>query len=829
MPDVEQLQSTVDSLTKRLKQQELISAISQNFISTTDMSTLINDALFMIGTFMNVSRVFLGKFNIDARIVYVEHEWCSGKPGVQRILSESFPLLPGHILYDSFITRGEMNVVCNNIEDGGELWKRLGKYGAKAAIYVPIFVYGVFRGVLAVDECIGKRIWQESEIHLVKLVSNVLAGIIIRSDTEEQLIRMSSIVNSSPQFIAYVNPNGRFKYLNSGACTLSGYTEAELMEAGRDILFDKETNVRIRNEFTPQTLELGMFQYEVPMIRKNGQACILSVSAFTTDASPDGIGIIATDITQIRRLEKELIAAKEQAEQSSLAKSNFLSRMSHEMRTPMNAIIGMTTIAQSSKELERKEYCLSKINEASIHLLGMINDILDMSKIEAGKFEINYAEFRFEPMIQRITDMMNFRVNEKRQNLLVRLDKDIPASIISDEQRLAQVIINLLSNAIKFTPEEGEIILKVKKLAEEGSRITLHLDVSDNGIGISKEQKDRLFTLFEQADGSIARKYGGTGIGLALSKNIIELMGGTIWVDSVMGKGATFSFEITVEKGEDLSPPEVSVIDWGKIRILAVDDSVEVLDYFKELAFSVGFQCTTTLTGFDALHLLENSDASPFDLVFVDWRMPNMNGIELTLKIKEKYGDKIVVIMISAAEWYIIEDEAKAAGVDGFIPKPLFRSVLIECIRSHIDENKYTIEAADQSVDSIFTGYAILLAEDVEINREIVISLLDETGITIDSAENGIEAIRLFTEAPARYGLILMDIHMPEMDGLEATRRIRRSAAESALSIPIIAMTANVFREDIERCLAAGMNDHIGKPLDMDILMGKLKKYLLGT
>jgi CheY-like chemotaxis protein len=429
-------------------------------------------------------------------------------------------------------------------------------------------------------------------------------------------------------------------------------------------------------------------------------------------------------------------------------------------------------------------------------------------------------------MIQQITDMMNFRVNDKRQNLIVRLDKDIPEYIISDEQRLAQVIINLLSNAIKFTPDEGEIILTIKKLATEGSRITLHIDVSDTGIGISKEQKERLFTLFEQADGSIARKYGGTGIGLALSRNIVELMGGTIWADSVLGKGSTFNIEIPVEKGKELSPPEISVVDWGRVRILAVDDSSEVLDYFKEFALSAGFQCVTAFDGFEAMRLLENSEP-PFDMVFVDWRMPAMNGMELTIKIKEKYGGKIVVIMISAAEWYTIEDEAKAAGVDAFIPKPLFRSRLVDCITLHINKNKYVVEKADLSTDNIFKGYTILLAEDVEINREIVISLLEETGIAIDLAENGAEAVRLFTGAPAKYALILMDIHMPEMDGLEATRRIRRSPAESAMSIPIIAMTANVFREDVEKCLATGMDDHIGKPLDLEILMEKLKKYLL--
>ncbi|AEF80543.1 ATP-binding protein [Leadbettera azotonutricia] len=378
-------------------------------------------------------------------------------------------------------------------------------------------------------------------------------------------------------------------------------------------------------------------------------------------------------------------------EESSQAKFSFLARMSHEMRTPLNAILGMTTIAQSSiEDPEKVIHCLSKINEASLHLLGMINDILDMSRIESGKLEFHSAEFDFEEMIKGIISSMQFSMNEKKQNFKLFLDPSLPRTVISDQKSLIQVITNLLGNAIKFTPAEGNISLKVKKLAEGDGSCTLKLDVADSGIGISPEAKEKLYALFEQADGSIDRKFEGIGLGLAITKSILDLMGGDISVQSEQGRGTCFTVKFAVE-------------------------------------------------------------------------------------------------MVKAKE-----PEAVKAG-------------------------------------AIFTGRCLLLAEDVEINREIIISLLEDTGIAIECAKNGIQALSMFEAAPSKYSIILMDIHMPEMDGYETTRKIRHSAAEEAFSIPIVALTANVFNEDIEKCHKAGMNDHLGKPIVYNDLVKMLEKYLLSN
>jgi PAS domain S-box-containing protein len=822
-----QLQQTKSDHEKRFFQQELLSAISQSFISSEDQGTLIHNALMMTGMFMQISRVSLARYNRDANTLDFEYEWLNGKHSPPSLLKQSFHFGPGDPSYDALITRGELYLVCGNTENTSGPAVIPDILGLKAFIHTPINVYGNFWGILCCDQCENEQTWDKGDIQLIRLIANTIAGLIIRGGTEEELRRMSSIVNSSPTYISWVTPQGQFKYINRGVMNISGYPWELLMEKGMSVLFDEETFKKITGEYIPAALECGHHESEIPLLRKDGEIRILTVLAFTTESKKQGVGIIALDITEKRRLEQELISAKELAEQSNRAKSNFLSRMSHEMRTPMNAIIGMTTIARSSHDPNKMEYCLGKIDEASIHLLGLINDILDMSKIETGKLELSYSEFDFEKMLKKVTSIMNFRIDEKKQNFIVRIKRNVPPRIIADEQRLSQVLTNLLTNAVKFTPEEGTISLGIKKTADKNNLCTLRFDVVDSGIGISSEQMGKLFTLFEQADGTIARKYGGAGLGLAISKSMIELMGGEIWVKSEPGKGSGFSFEITVERGKPVDEADSMRINWNNLRILVVDDSWEVLEYFKEYAEQMKINCVVASNGVEACKLMAGEDKTPFDIVFVDWRMPEMNGIELTEHIRARFGKEVVVIMISAVEWESIEGEAKKAGVDGFIPKPLFPSALTDCINGSI-KNRVPANARKRRREekNNFSNRTVLLAEDVEINREIVISLLEDTGIVIICAGNGAEALNLFNENPAKYDLILMDIHMPEMDGYEATRRIRASAAAEAKTIPIVAMTANVFQEDIKKCLAAGMNDHLGKPVELDKLLFFLQKYL---
>jgi len=518
-------------------------------------------------------------------------------------------------------------------------------------------------------------------------------------------------------------------------------------------------------------------------------------------------------------------AAKNKSDTESRHKSTFLANMSHEIRTPMNAIIGMTTIGRTTADLIRKDYCLSKIEDASNHLLGVINDILDMSKIEANKFELTPQEFDLEKMLRRVVNVVNFRVDEKRQKFSVHIDRSIPRILIGDDQRIAQVITNLLGNAVKFTPEHGSITLAVRLVKKENNVCTLQFSVSDTGIGINPEQQSKIFQSFEQAESSTTRKYGGTGLGLAISKRIVEMMGGSISVMSEPEKGSVFTFTIQVQRGTEEKHALLSAdINLKNLRIMTVDDDPEILTYFLEIAQGFGMMCDVAISGEKALQLVDQNGG--YHIYFIDWKMPEMDGIQLTREIKTRVTENSIVIMISALEWSAIAEEAKTAGVDKFLSKPLFPSTIAEVINECLGvSNQQVKKAQAMNLAGIFAGRRILLVEDVEINREIVQTLLEPTQLQIDCAENGIEAVRMVSEAPLKYDLIFMDIQMPEMDGYEATRRIRALDIPQAKTIPIIAMTANVFREDVEKCLEAGMDSHVGKPLDFQEVIDKLRSY----
>jgi signal transduction histidine kinase/CheY-like chemotaxis protein len=517
------------------------------------------------------------------------------------------------------------------------------------------------------------------------------------------------------------------------------------------------------------------------------------------------------------------------AQNASKAKSDILSNMSHEMRTPLNAVIGMTAIAKASSDIEKKDYCLNKINDASTHLLGVINDILDMSKIEANKFELSDGEFNFEKMLQRVVNVVNHRVEEKNQALIVHLDRAIPQILLGDEQRLIQVITNLAGNAVKFTPEWGNIRLETHLLAEEDDICTIKIEVIDSGIGISEEQQSRLFSPFEQADSGISRKFGGTGLGLAISKRIVNMMGGDIWVDSKPGQGSSFSFTIKVKRVSQETLRFLNLeVNLENVKILVVDDTEEIRDYFKEIVTAAGVACEVAACGRDAQDMIERNGA--YDLYFVDWNMPDIDGIELTRWIKNRDGNNSIVIMISSIEWNSIEADAKKAGVNKFLAKPLFPSSIFDCINTCIGVCSIEVTRnLSQAETYDFEKYTALLAEDVDINREIVSTLLEPTKLTVDFAENGVEAFQKFSGSPDRYDVILMDVQMPEMDGYEATRKIRELEIPEAQKVPIIAMTANVFREDVEKCIDAGMNDHLGKPLNLEEVLIMLYKYLGNT
>ena len=539
------------------------------------------------------------------------------------------------------------------------------------------------------------------------------------------------------------------------------------------------------------------------------------------DKNVNGVVINWNDITDITD-------SKIKAEEASRAKSEFLSNMSHEIRTPLNAIIGMTAVGRRSEDLEQKNYALSKVEDASSHLLGIINDVLDIAKIEANKLELASVEYTFERMIQQVLNVIKFRMDEKQQNLTVNIDSKIPRFVIGDDKRLAQVMTNLLSNAVKFTPERGSVALDISLIEDskdKDGKCKLRFEITDNGIGISPEQQKRLFQAFEQADSGTSRVYGGKGLGLVISQSIVELMGGSITLESEIGKGAKFIFDVYLQCSSKATRMLLAPgVNWENIRILAVDDASEIRDQFHDIFSPLNIKCDLAADGIEACRLIEGQGS--YDAYFVDWVMPEMDGIELTRFIRAHSGGRpCVVIMITAMDWQQIKDEALQAGVDKCLLKPLLSSMIIDCLNECFEAENAEGPPAVNTGE--FNGKRLLLAEDILINREILISLLEGTGLLIDCAENGAEAYDMVSADPYKYDLVFMDLQMPKMDGFEATRLIRAMPGHQRQKLPIVAMTANVFKEDIEACLSAGMDDHLGKPLDIELVIDALRRFLL--
>ena len=541
-----------------------------------------------------------------------------------------------------------------------------------------------------------------------------------------------------------------------------------------------------------------------------------------------GFTMIDAEMRETMARNEALAEALTVAEEASKAKTAFLSNMSHEIRTPMNAIIGLDTLALHDESLspQTREY-LEKIGGSAHHLLALINDILDMSRIESGRTVLRKEEFSFSAMLEQINTMVMSQCSDKGLHYECRLLSRIDDYYIGDDMKIKEVLINILSNAIKFTEAPGTVTLTIEKTAVFEDQSTLRFCIKDTGIGMDQEFIPKIFDTFSQADSSRISKYGSTGLGMAITKSIVEMMSGTISVESEKGVGTEFTVIITLKNVEHQGPDREDAIDLNMLRVLIVDDEEIPAEHARMILDDVGIRADVCMNGEDALRMLEVQyvKQEPYNLVLLDWKMPGKDGIAIAKEIREHYNSETTVIILTAYNWDEIMEEAALAGVDSFLSKPLFATNVIAEFERVAHRNNMSLFKEKKRAK--LEGRHILLAEDMEINAEIMMDVLDMEDVQTDHAKNGRICVEMFESSePGTYSAILMDIRMPEMDGLEAAAAIRALDRPDAKRIPIIALTANAFDEDVQHSLQAGMNAHLSKPVEPDHLYQTLEELI---
>ncbi len=562
------------------------------------------------------------------------------------------------------------------------------------------------------------------------------------------------------------------------------------------------------------------------------QTAVLVWLSNTLSESFGRIGGMSAEIMRNNEtLEQKVAERTREAETANRAKSLFLANMSHEIRTPMNAILGFSHLVLGTTLTPKQQDYISKIKGASLSLLGLINDILDFSKIEAGKLSLEQTHFDLRTSLDNPLAIAAVKAAEKGIAIRLNVDAAVPPVLRGDALRLNQVVLNLVSNAVKFT-ESGAVTVTVRVAEHHDPSLTLELAVSDTGIGMTPEQQSRLFHSFSQADSSTTRRFGGTGLGLAISKQLVGLMGGHIRVDSQPGAGSVFTFTVVMEAGDATQlPRRMPAEDFRRLRVLIADDNSASREILQNVFASWAMQVDLVGSGREALAAVKAAAAgpAPFDLVLIDWKMPGMSGIETARAIQAMPGlvKRPAMIMVSAYEQNEERAEAMAAGIAAFLLKPIDDGVLLETITSLFQPAQSHAPAATPGVPMVapaLRGLHILVAEDNAINRQLAVELLTDAGLSVDVAENGRIACDRVLGSGTRYSAVLMDVQMPEMDGIEATIHIRQHL--SADTLPIIAMTAHAYEAERQRCLEAGMDDHVSKPVDPALLVRTLDRWL---